>query len=163
MAQWVKNLPEMQETQEMWVRFLCQEDPLEAGMATHSSILAWRIQWTGEPGGLWSIGHKESDTTEATHHEQGQDRIALMCDVQPTVYMTRISNKQHSVLYARVHTDITHIYDIVTTRDSTYVVRYIHFSLVAQSCPALCDPMNSSTPGLPVHHQLLESTQTHVH
>ena len=38
-----------------------------------------------------------------------------------------------------------------------------HFSSVAQSCPTLCDPMNRSTPGLPVHHQLLESTQTHVH
>ena len=37
------------------------------------------------------------------------------------------------------------------------------FSSVAQSCPALCDPMDCSTPGLPVHHQLLESTQTHVH
>ena len=37
------------------------------------------------------------------------------------------------------------------------------FSSVAQSCPTLCDPMNCSTPGLPVHHQLLESTQTHVH
>ena len=37
------------------------------------------------------------------------------------------------------------------------------FSSVAQSCPSLCDPMNRSTPGLPVHHQLLESTQTHVH
>ena len=37
------------------------------------------------------------------------------------------------------------------------------FSLVAQSCPALCDPMNCSTPGLPVHYQLLEFTQTHVH
>jgi len=37
------------------------------------------------------------------------------------------------------------------------------FSLVTQSCPTLCDPMNHSTPGLPVHHQLLEFTQTHVH
>ena len=37
------------------------------------------------------------------------------------------------------------------------------FSSVAQSCPILCNPMNHSTPGLPVHHQLLESTQTHVH
>ena len=35
-------------------------------MATHSSILAWRLPWTEEPGGLWSVGHKESDTTEAT-------------------------------------------------------------------------------------------------
>ena len=39
----------------------------------------------------------------------------------------------------------------------------VQFSLVAQSCPALCDPMNCSTPGLPVHHQLPEFTQTHVH
>ena len=38
-----------------------------------------------------------------------------------------------------------------------------HFSSVSQSCPTLCDPMNCSTPGLPIHHQLSESTQTHVH
>ena len=48
----VKNLPAMQETQ---VRSL-EEDPLEKQMATHSSILAWRIPWTEEPGGLQSIG-----------------------------------------------------------------------------------------------------------
>ena len=42
------------------------EDPLEKGMATHSSILAWRILWTEEPGGLWSIGLQELDTTEVT-------------------------------------------------------------------------------------------------
>ena len=49
MAQWVKNLPVVQET---WVQSLGQEDPLEKGMATHSSILAWRIPWTEEPGRL---------------------------------------------------------------------------------------------------------------
>ena len=53
MAQTVKNLPAMQEK---WVRFLGQEDPLEEGMATHSSILAWRIPWTEEPGRLQSTG-----------------------------------------------------------------------------------------------------------
>ena len=52
-AQMVKNLPAMHET---WVRFLGWEDPLEEGMATHSSILAWRIRWTEEPGGLQSMG-----------------------------------------------------------------------------------------------------------
>ena len=40
----------------MWVQSLGQEEPLEEGMATHSSILAWRIPWTEEPGGLWSMG-----------------------------------------------------------------------------------------------------------
>ena len=52
----VKNLPAMQETQETWVRSLGQEDPLEKEMATHSSILAWKILWTEEPGGLQSMG-----------------------------------------------------------------------------------------------------------
>ena len=52
----------------MWVRSLCQEDPLEEGKATHSSILAWRVPWTEGPGGLQFSpqGRKESDTTEAT-------------------------------------------------------------------------------------------------
>ena len=53
MAQMVKNLPAMQGTQ---VQSLSWEDPLEKGMATHSSILAWRIPWTEEPGGLQSMG-----------------------------------------------------------------------------------------------------------
>ena len=53
-AQLVKNLPAMQETQETLVQSLGQEDPLEEGMTTYSSILAWRIPWTEEPGGLQS-------------------------------------------------------------------------------------------------------------
>ena len=52
-AQMVKSLPGMQET---WVQSLGWEDPLEKGMATHSSMFAWRILWTEEPGGLQSIG-----------------------------------------------------------------------------------------------------------
>ena len=53
MAQLVKNLPAMQES---WVQSLDWEDPLEKGMVTHSSILAWRLSWTEEPGGLQSMG-----------------------------------------------------------------------------------------------------------
>ena len=52
-AQMVKNLPAMQET---WVQALGGEDPLEKEMAIHSSLLAWEIPWTEEPGGLQSIG-----------------------------------------------------------------------------------------------------------
>ena len=59
-AQMVKNPPAMQET---LVRFLGQEDPLEKDMATHSSILAWRIPWTEESCRLQSIGSQESDMT----------------------------------------------------------------------------------------------------
>ena len=60
-AQRLKRLPAMQET---WVRSLGREDPLDKEMATHSNILAWRIPWTEESGGLQSMGRKESDTTE---------------------------------------------------------------------------------------------------
>ena len=59
-VQSVKNLPAMQETQ---VQFLGQEDPLEKEMAIHSSILAWKNQWTEEPGGLQSMGSQEADMT----------------------------------------------------------------------------------------------------
>ena len=63
----VKNSPALLEMQKMLVQFLHQEDPLEKGMANHSSILAWEIPWTEEPGRLYSPwGHKESDTTEHT-------------------------------------------------------------------------------------------------
>ena len=106
-AQMVKNLPAVQET---WLQFLGGEDPLEKEMATHCSILAWKVPWTKEPGGLQSMG------SQRVRHDWA-------------------TNLQH-----------------------------LHFQLssVAQSCPTLCDPTNRSTPGLPVHHQLLEFTQTHV-
>ena len=59
MAQTVKKLPTVQET---WVQSLGQEDPLEKGMVTHSSILAWRIPWTEEPSRLQSVGVTKSRT-----------------------------------------------------------------------------------------------------
>ena len=54
--------------QETWVQSLGWEDPLEKEMATHSSILAWEIPWTEEPGGLQSMGSQESDMTEQLNH-----------------------------------------------------------------------------------------------
>ena len=63
-VQMVKNLPAKWVT---WVRSLGREDPLEKEMATHSSVLAWRIPWTEELVGLQSTGRKESDTTERLH------------------------------------------------------------------------------------------------
>ena len=61
MAQRLKHLPAMRET---WVQSLGQEDPLEKEMATHPSILAWRIPWTEEPVDYSPRGRKELDTTE---------------------------------------------------------------------------------------------------
>ena len=63
-AQTVKNLPAVQET---WVRSLGQEDPLEKEMATHSSILAWKISWTEKPGGLQSVGSQRVGHDWATN------------------------------------------------------------------------------------------------
>ena len=54
----------MQKTEEMWVGSLGQEDALKEGRATYSSVLAWGIPWTEEPGGLQSMGSQEPDTTE---------------------------------------------------------------------------------------------------
>ena len=70
----VKIPSEMQESQAVWVQSIVQEDPLEEGMATHSSILSWRIPFTEEPGGLWSIGpqrvgHNSSDLAHSTQKE----------------------------------------------------------------------------------------------
>ena len=64
MAQMVKNLPAMQETQ---VQCLGRENPLDKEMATHSSILAWRIPWTEEPGGLQSLGLQRVGHDRATN------------------------------------------------------------------------------------------------
>ena len=87
-------------------------------MATHSSVLAWRIPGTGEPGGLPSMGS----------HRVGHDWSDLA-----------------AAAYIYVCMDI------------------VQFGSVAQSCPTHCNPMDCSTPGFPVHHQLPKPTQTHVH
>ena len=63
----VKNQPAVQETQEMPVRSLGQEDPLEKEMATHSSILAWKIPWMEEPGRLQSIGSQRGTLYRLSH------------------------------------------------------------------------------------------------
>ena len=71
-AQMVKNLPAMLET---WVWSLGWEDPLEKEMATHSSILAWRIPWTEEPGGYSPCDRKELDTTDQLSTQHTSDLL----------------------------------------------------------------------------------------
>ena len=71
-AQTVKNPPAVQET---WAQSLSWEDPLEKGMATHSSILAWRTPWTEEPGGLQSMGSQRVGHDEAAEHTCASARI----------------------------------------------------------------------------------------
>ena len=67
---------------ETWVQSLGQEDPPEKEMATHSSILAWRIPWTEEPGGLQSMGRKELDMTERLHFKCVYTLVALIMKIE---------------------------------------------------------------------------------
>ena len=107
----------------------------EDEMATHSSVLAWRIPGTVEPGGLPSMGL----------HRVGHDWSDLAA------------------------ADLSHGHRLCARHNSRYRKykseqdKWVQFSSVAQSCLTLCNPVNCSTPGLPVHHQLPEFTQTHVH
>ena len=79
-AQMVKNLPEMQEIQ---VQSLGQEDPLQKGTATYSSILAWRIPWTEEPGGPQPMGLQRVRHDRATDTVKHRTFISTESDVSP--------------------------------------------------------------------------------
>ena len=72
----VENPPTMQEIQEMWVGSLGREDPVKKGMATHSSILAWRIPWTEDPGGLQFMGSQKVGHNRARMHLPGKDIVS---------------------------------------------------------------------------------------
>ena len=115
-----------------WVQFLGWEDPLEKGMATQSSNLAWRIPWTGEPSRLQSMGLQRVR----------RDWVCVHC----TAVLTVVPRKLEKVRTSAMFPDTS-----------------VQFSSVAQSCPTLFEPMNCSTPGLPVHHQPPEFTQTHAY
>ena len=201
-----------------------QEVPLEKGMATHSSILAWRIPEMEEPGWLqpmgWqSVGHhwrglacmqgqdkafyedlgtsawagegkmgrawseapgqiyswKEPGSTqgpqsprEPTLSQQGENFWVLLMQGK-----MKVQNKCHFVLFSlqiwiiwwrrvRVLKKLGFMHSLRKCLFSAYCIA-VQSSSVFQSCPTLCNPMDCSTPGLPVHPQLLELTQTHVH
>ena len=141
----VKNPPAMWET---WVRSLGWEDSLEEGMATHPSILAWRIPWTEKPGGLQSTG------------SQSRTQLKLLAE-HGTEGFTRLPRPQLSTYYQSEPTGLIYF---LTSMHVFLLIFFLHqFSSFAQLCLTLCDSMNHSTPDLPVHHQLPESTETHVH
>ena len=128
---------------ETWVQFLHQENPLEKGRAVHSSILAWKTPWTEEPDGLQSM------ESQRVGHNWAANTF--------TFTLGPLETYLHSAWQ---------IWDTsLPVSDPSWLVWVdsVQFNSVAQSCPTLCDPMNHSTPGLPDHHQLPKSTQTHVH
>ena len=87
--------------QEMWVRSLGWEDALEEGMATHSSVLGWRVPWTEEPGGQRPQGCRESDTTEATWRAHtGLHFNGVLHPTFPFVNLTTFVKTAHHALFA---------------------------------------------------------------
>ena len=133
-------------------------------MAPHSSTLAWKIPWTEGPGRLQSMGSLRVRHDWVTS-------LSLFTFIhwrrkwQPTpVFLPGESQGRGSLmgchLWGRTESDKTEVTEQQQQQQQTTSVQ---FNSAAQSCPTLCDPMNRSMPGLPVHHQLLEFTQTHVH
>ena len=90
----VKNPPVMQET---WVRSLGGEDPLEEGMAPHSSILAWRIPWTGEPGGQQVMGSQRVGHDWALSTCTPSYPWTLCSQIQPTMDRKYLKKRNHKV------------------------------------------------------------------
>ena len=110
-------------------------------MATHSSILAWTIPWTEEPSKLQSIRSQRVGHNWATNTPLKKKTWTALCLLRLTCKIYNICKCMRFIIY----------------------ISSVQFISVTQSCLTLCNPMYPSTPGLPVHHQLLESTQTHVH
>ena len=159
----------------MWVWSLVQEDPLEEGMATHSSILAWRLPWMENPGELQSIGSQRagydwSDLAPAVyglrHHEFAGCLVWLFrafWDSYPPPALAGAYSSLGGGRGLREGTlDHSNIFQIFLVSE-LLIYHSVQFSSFAQLCPTLCDPMNHSMPSLPVDHQLPEFTQTHVH
>jgi len=131
----VKNLPAKQE---MWIQSLGWEDPFEKEMATCLLFLPGKMHGQRSLAGYSPWGHKRvrHDWSNLAHTHMG-------------IYMH---------IYTHTHTHAhTHIYIYIYTYIS------VQFSSVTQSYLTLCDPIICSTPGLPVHHHLLEFTQIHIH
>ena len=130
----VKNPLAVQETQETRVRSLGQENPLEAGMTTHSSILGWRIPWTGEPGGLQSIQsqrvrHDWSDWAHSQSFSWKKPLCLPQCFLK-VFFFFLIRGKLNGPFH----------------KSGEIECCILHCCLVAQSFPTLCNPMDCTQP-----------------
>ena len=156
----------------------------EKAMATHSSTLAWEIPWMEEPGRLQSIGLQSltrlSDFTFTFHFHALEKAMATHSSVLawripemvepgglPSLGSHRVGHNWSDLAAAAavLHAiDVNVCLNIHPLKDIQVVFNFhVQFSSVTHSCLTLCDPMDCSTSGLPIHHQLLEFTQTQVH
>ena len=125
--------------------------------------------WNKQPNLLPTSTRKRTKSEVSTskeivkiREEINRDQMQVHEDTTHTNIYTQAITLWPLHTHPYTHTHIcTHNHFMDTTH--IYIYTSVQFSSVAQSCPTLCDPMNCSTPGLPVHHQLLEFTQTHVY
>ena len=159
-------------------------------MVPHSSTLAGKSHGQRSLVGCSPWGHVESDTTERLPFHFSLSRIGegngnpLQCSslenprdggawwasvygiAQSRTRLKRLSSSSSSSILSITHLHQSSAHDFkscISLLFSPHWIQSVQFSSVAQLCPTHCDPMNCSTLGLPVHHQLLGSTQTHVH
>ena len=115
-------------------------------------LITWKGKWKS-PGHVWLCDYVDCSLPGSSVHGIGQARTLEWV----TILFSNASSQP------RNWTQVSQIADRFFTVWATREAQINQFSSVAQSCPTLCNPMNCSTPGLPVYHQLPEFTQTHVH
>ena len=153
--------------QEVWILSLGWEDSLEKEISNHSSTLAWEITWREEPDNLRSMGSQNCQTHLATEQQWQWNVFWLPTSL---IYLLVCYHPRLSVLILILYPisspillDFLLKFVFYSPFPSHLLLRNVQFSSVAKLCLILCDPMDCSTPGLPVHCQLSEFTQTHVH
>ena len=160
-----------------WWRVLTTCGLLEKGMANHFSILPWEPheqydrakrqateRWTPQVS-KWLLCYWHQRRNNSRKNEEMEPKQKQHPGVDVTGDGSKVRGyKEHYCIGTWNVRSMNQGKLEVVKQEAARVNINIHtFSSVAQSCPSLCDPMNRSTPGLPVHHQLPEFTQTHVH
>ena len=117
----------------------------------------------------WMAERTQSQTFAQYIRTRSKVQLQLRDDIRPRVYKSGIFQERFILCFARAKSLFSEVWSTLYLHTqgklwvSSISFSSVQFSSVAQSCLTLCDPMNRSTPGLPVHHQLLEFTQTYVH
>ena len=133
---------------------------LEKEMATHSCVLAWRIPGIGEPGGLPSMGSQSRTRLKRLSSSILWNNHAYFTAISDGFILLQSQDDPHQINHPKGNGEND---KCSLSKLGLIPCPFPQFSSVAQSCPTLCNSMDCSRPGLQVHHQLPEFTQTHDH